>query len=70
VLRHFPKMFSNGTTKDSKVFSSSERSDKKLSRNHGGAGISVSDFIPLVDQESIHGKSVGAHTRSLRSEEV
>lgn len=70
VLRYFPKMFSNGTTKDSKGYTSSQRSDQKLSRNHGNADINTSDFIPLVDHESIRGKSAGADVRPLKPLDV
>lgn len=69
MLRYFPKMFSNGTTKNSQGYSS-QRSDKKLSRNQVDPDLNTSDFIQLEDQESMHGKSAEGSIKPLRPLDV
>jgi hypothetical protein len=67
LLRYFPKMFSNATTKNSVT----QRSDKNLSPSHVDTGYSSSDFILLVDQESLQGgKKASANVKALGPLEV
>ena len=67
LLRYFPKMFSNGTTQNSIT----QQSNKNPPASHGDAGYRNSDFILLVDQESLQdGKKASANVKALGPLEV
>lgn len=67
LLRYFPKVFSNGTTQNSLT----QQSNKNISPSHGDAGCRTSDFILLVDQESLQGgKKASVNVKALGPLEV
>jgi hypothetical protein len=67
LLRYFPKVFSNGTTQNSLT----KQSNKNLSLSLGDSGHRASDFILLVDQESLQGgKKASANVKALGPLEV